>query len=426
MPRLPDSLDVLRQRDFRLFFLGQSASLLGDGMVNVALAFAVIELGGSASDIGLVFACRTLPLVACLLVGGVVADRTSRRAVMVAADLTCVASQGVLAALLIAGAADIWTVALLAGITGGATGFFNPASVGLVPTIVPPEDLQRANGLRATAMASGEIAGPLVAGLLVVTSGPGWALAIDAATFAVSAAFLSRLSVPERIARETASFLSELRDGWAAFRSRTWVWTFVASAAAGNMLWGAWSVLGPVVADRDLGGAAVWGTILAAMGVGGLAGALLAIRANPRRPMVVAILMVPVFAVPLALLAAGAPAPVLVVGALASGGAMMLGNTLWESTLQRHIPGESLSRVSAYDWFGSLAFRPLGLAIWGPVAAAVGISASLWAAFALLAATGLALLAVPDIRRLPAIPEAAPYASPTSSAGTSPQSVSSR
>jgi predicted MFS family arabinose efflux permease len=424
MPRLPS---VLRQRDFRLFFLGQSASLLGDGMVNVALAFAVLELGGSASDIGLVFACRMLPLVACLLVGGVVADRTSRRTVMVVADLVRLASQGVLGALLIADAAHIWTLALLSGITGAATGFFNPASVGLVPTLVGPEDLQEANGLRATSMAIGEIIGPLTAGLLVAASGAGWALAIDAATFAVSAAYLSRLRIPARVAREAASFLHELRAGWGTFSSRTWVWTFVACAALGNMLWGAWSVLGPVVADRDLGGAAAWGTILAAMGAGGLAGALLAIRTKPRRPMVVATLTASVFSVPLALLAVGASVPVLAIGALVSGGSMMLGNTVWESTLQRHIPGESLSRVSAYDWFGSLAFKPLGLAIWGPVSAAIGIQASLWGAFALLVVTTVPLLAIQDIRQLPAGPTGeGPYASPTSSAGTSPQSVSSR
>jgi predicted MFS family arabinose efflux permease len=424
MARLPD---VLQQRDFRLFFFGQSASLLGDGMVNVALAFAVLELGGSASQIGLVFASETLALVACLLVGGVVADRTSRRAVMVGADLARLASQGALAALLIAGTAEIWTIALLAGVTGAATGFFQPASTGLVPTIVAPEDLQQANGLRATAMATGEIAGPLAAGVLVATAGPGWALGIDAATFAVSAAFLARLRLPPRIPREALSFFEELREGWSAFRSRTWVWAFVASAAIGNMLWGAWSVLGPVVADRDLGGAAAWGSILAAIGVGGLAGAVLAIRTSPRRPMVVAIGSASVFALPLGLLALRAPAPLVALAAVGSGTSMMLGNTVWESTLQRHIPAASLSRVSAYDWFGSLAFRPVGMAIWGPISVAIGISASLWVALVLFLVTSLPLLAVRDIRELPPAPaEPLAYASPTSSAGTSPQSVSSR
>jgi MFS family permease len=394
--------ELLRQRGFRLLFSGQAISLFGDGMVRVALPFAVLAVGGSASAIGLVLAAQMLPLVACLLAGGVIADRTSPRAVMVAADLTRVASQGAIAALLIAGAAHVWSLAALAGLTGAATGFFNPASTGLLPAVVAPEDLQRANGLRATAMAGGEIVGPAVAGILVATSGVGWAMAIDAATFAGSAAFLVRLRLPRRLARERASFFGDLHEGWHAFRARTWVWAFVASVAVVNTLWGAWSILGPVVADRDLGGAAAWGTVLAAMGVGGLAGSVIAIRTRPRRPLIVATVTVAMASVPLALLAAGAAVAPLALGALLSGGALMLGNTVWESTLQRHVPAESLSRVSAYDWFGSMAFRPLGLAIWGPVAAAIGVSVSLWLAFALLLAAAFAPLAVREIRELPA------------------------
>jgi hypothetical protein len=182
------------------------------------------------------------------------------------------------------------------------------------------------------------------------------------------------------------------------------VWTVVAFAAVGNIAWGAWSALGPVVANRDLGGAAAWGVVLAAMGVGALGASLLATLARPRRPLIVFALTGAVLSVPLALLAAGVPVPLLAVGALLAGGAMMLGNTVWESTLQRHIPGESLSRVSAYDWFGSMAFTPIGLAIWGPIAAAAGLGASLWLASAVLFVTTLALLAVPDIRSLPAVP----------------------
>jgi Major Facilitator Superfamily len=403
MPRLPESLAVLREREFRLLFGGQAVSLLGDGMVNVALAFAVLHLGGSASEVGLVFAARMLPLVACLLVGGVVADRASRRAVMVAADVMRLASQGLMAALLIAGVAEVWTLAVLAGITGAASGFFNPASTGLLP-VVGPALLQQANGLRATAMAVGEILGPATAGLLVASAGAGWALTLDAATFAVSAVFLARLRLPPGAAREATPFLADLRDGWHAFRSRTWVWTFVASAALGNLLFGAWHVLGPVVAQRDLGGPAAWGLIVAAMGAGGLVGGLLAIRLRPRRPLVLATLTVSLFSLPLALLAAGVPAAPLALTALFSGAGLMLSNSVWESTLQRHIPAESLSRVSAYDWFGSMAFSPLGLALWGPVSALVGVDVSLWLAFALQVVSTLALLAVRDIRRLGAEP----------------------
>jgi MFS family permease len=406
VPRLPESLAVLRERDFRLLFCGQATSLFGDGMVSVALAFAVIGLGGGASDVGLVFAVRTLLLAGSVLVGGVVADRISRRAVMISADLVRLASQGILAILLIAGGADVGTVALLSGVEGAATGFFNPASTGLMRAVVPAELLHQANGLRATAMATGEILGPVVAGVLVVSVGPGWALGIDALTFAVSAAFLSRLRLAPLVARAAGSFLSDLREGWQSFRSHTWVWSFVASAAVGNMLFGAWKVLGPVVAERELGGAAAWGTVLAAMGVGALLGGTAAMQAAPQRPMLVVTITGLVLAAPLALLALGAPVALLAVGTFLAGASIMFGNTVWESTLQRHIPARSLSRVSAYDWFGSLAFAPVGLAIWGPVAALLGTDTSLWVAFALMTVTHLVLLAIPDIRRVPLSPPA--------------------
>ena len=405
MPRLPESLQVLRLRDFRLVFAGQAVSVLGDRMVAVALAFAVLELGGSASSVGLVLASGWLPLVGSVLIGGVVADRASRRTVMIAADLVRLASQGAMAALLISGAAELWMLALLAGVTGAATGFFNPASTGLLVEVVPPDSLQPANALRATGVSAGEILGPLAAGLLVAGVGAGWAIAADALTFAVSAACLAGLGRQgTRRERAPGTFLADLRDGWGAFRSRRWVWTVVAYFAVGNMLWGAWSALGPVVADRDLGGAAAWGSVLAAIGIGALAGSLLATRARPRRPLLLVALMEGLFVLPLAFLAAGAGVPVLVCAALLSGAGLMVGNSVWESTLQRHVPEESLSRVSSYDWFGSFAFFPLGLAIWGPVAAAIGVSNALWLAFGLLTAAMLALLAMPDVRTLPAAP----------------------
>ncbi|HSD78175.1 MAG TPA: MFS transporter [Solirubrobacteraceae bacterium] len=408
MPRLPASLEVLRERDYRLLFTGQAVSLLGDGMFNVALAFAVLHLGGSATQVGLVFAARMVPMVACLLAGGVVADRLPRRAVMVAADVARLASQGAMAALLIASAAEIWTLAVLAGVTGAATGFFNPASTGLLPAVVAAERLQQANALRGLSMAAGQIAGPILAGVLVAVAGAGWALAVDAASFGVSAAFLVGLRLPPRASRAATSFLVDLREGWDTFRERTWLWTFVASAAVGNVLFASWNVLGPVVAERDLGGAAAWGVIVGAMGAGSIAGGLAALHARPRRPLLVATLAVAVFSLPLAGLALALPAPAIAAAALVSGGGLMLSNTVWESTLQRHIPAAALSRVSAYDWFGSMAFQPLGLALWGPVAGAIGIAPALWVAFVLQVASVLALLAVPDIRRLAPFPQAAP------------------
>jgi MFS family permease len=399
-----EGLGVLRLREFRLLFIGQGVSVLGDRMVAVALAFAVIELGGSVSEVGLVLAAGWAPLALTVLAGGVVADRTSRRAVMVTADLVRIASQGAMAALVIAGAAEIWMLAALAGITGAATGFFNPASTGLLPEVVPADELQPANAMRATALSGSEILGPLVAGILVAAAGAGWAIAVDAATFAVSAACLTMLRLAAREEREPTPFLTDLRDGWAAFRSRRWVWTFVSYFAIGNMLWGAWSALGPTVADRDLGGAAVWGTILGAVGVGALVGSILATRARPRRPLLFVAMLEGLFALPLAFLAVAAPAPLLAFAGFLSGLGMMLGNSVWESTLQRHIPDRELSRVSSYDWFGSFVFYPLGLATWGTVAGAIGLHPALWVEFGLFGGAAILLLTLPEVRRFEATP----------------------
>ena len=400
MPRFPENLDVLRQTAFRRLLGAAAISWFGDRMVTVALAFAVLAIDGSASSIGIVLAVRTGAQLLCLLVGGVVADRVSRRAVMVSADVSRLVTQGLLAALVIAGTAEVWSVALLAGLGGAASGFFSPASVGLLPAIVGPERLQQANGLRATAMSAGEIGGPVLSGVLVAAVGAGWALAVDAATFGASALLLAGVRVPARAERAAASLWAEFREGWSIFRSTTWVWTFVLWASLANVTWGAWSVLGPLVAERELGGAAAWGAINAALGVGALLGALGAIRQMPRRPILAAALTGFTQVPALALLAAGAPAVTIGLGALAFGVGMMFGNAVWESALQRHIHPHALSRVSAYDWFGSFAFAPVGFAIWGPIADGVGIGAALWISGVLSVASTAMLLCVRDVRRV--------------------------
>lgn len=167
-------MSILADRQFLRFFAAQAISMFGDRMVGVALAFAVLQLGGSATDVGLVLAARAVPLIACLLIGGVIADRTSRRGVLVTADLVRLGSQGFLAALLILGQPSVLAIALLAGVTGAAAGFAAPATTGLVPEIVAPERLADANGVRATAFSAGELGGPLLSGVLVAVAGPGW------------------------------------------------------------------------------------------------------------------------------------------------------------------------------------------------------------------------------------------------------------
>jgi hypothetical protein len=405
--RLPE---VLRERDYRRLFAAQATSLLGDQMVTVALAFGILDRGGSASDVGIVFAARALALIAFLLGGGVVGDRLPRRAVLVTSDVVRVGSQGAIAAVLLSGGHAVWPLAALSALTGAANGVFNPTATGFLPEVVSAARVQEANALRSLASSAGRIAGPLVAGLLVATAGAGWALAVDAATYAVSAVLVARISVTGRRAHDAPTpdtFLTELRTGWTAFRTRTWLVAIVASAAAGNFVLGAWKVLGPEVAKTDLGGVGAWAAITAASGAGGVLGGLLALRLAPRRPLVFAMLAFGLFYLPMALLALPAAAAVIAVAAFAGEIGMVLANTVWESTLQRHVEPHLLSRVSAYDWLGSFVFDPIGLAVWGPVAALTGTGDALWIAAAVGVLSIVAPLLVPAVRALPAAPAAA-------------------
>jgi predicted MFS family arabinose efflux permease len=338
--------------------------------------------------------------VACLLAGGVVADRMSRRRVMIAADLVRLVSQGVLGLLLVSGHARLWEVAALQAVLGAATGFFNPASTGLVPMVANADRLQEANALRGVAMAGGQVVGPAIGGVLVATLGAGEALLADAATYAVSALLLARVHVRERPSGERATFLADLRDGWREVISRTWVWTIIAGFSLANCVHAAFLVLGPVVAKRSLGGAGAWATILACGGAGQVAGGIAALRVRPRRPLMIAVLACAVAATPTLLLAPPAPLAVIAAASLVAGAGVFLFQALWETALQRHVPLGALSRVSAYDWFGSLVFAPLGMAVVGPVADALGIHTTLWAAGLLDLLAIASLLLVRDIRRL--------------------------
>lgn len=266
--RLAANLNVLRVRDFRLVFGAAVVSLVGDAVVPVALAFAVLDLTGSATDLGIVLATGTLALVCSLLFGGVVADRVGRRTVMIAADLIRMLGQTAIGVLLITDDANVLTLAASQAVLGAATGFFNPASSGLMPAVAG-EHLQQANALRGMAMATGSIVGPALGGLLVVTVGPGPGLLIDAGSYAASALLLTRMRRGTRtLASSRQRFLVDLREGFAELRSRTWAWSIIIVASFVNTVGVAFPVLGAVVSKRELGGAAAWATILVAKAVG--------------------------------------------------------------------------------------------------------------------------------------------------------------
>jgi predicted MFS family arabinose efflux permease len=399
--RLTGRLGVLGERNFRLFFTGYITSLVGSAMVPVALTFAVLNQGDGTDAVGYVLGAETVPLVALLLFGGVVADRLPRRFSMIGADLARFVSEAVLAGLLLAGSAPLWAVMVLAAVLGIGQAFFNPAMTGLMPELVSAEQLQPANALRGVASSAGQVLGPGLAGIIVAVGGAGWAIAIDSVTYAVSAACLLRLDIPPRPPAQPSSVLAQLAGGWHEFRSRPWLWGIVAQFATFNALcFAPFMVLGAITARDHLGGAGAWGAILAALGAGSVVGGLLSVRLRARRPLVTAVLGAAVFAAPVALIAVPAGVAVIAVAAGLAGVGLSVFGTLWETTLQREIPRAVLSRVSAYDWFGSVAFVPLGYLIAAPIAALLGTRTTLFIGAAWAAGSCAAVLAIPGVRNL--------------------------
>ncbi|MCO6005620.1 MFS transporter [Actinoallomurus purpureus] len=401
---LARGLSVLRERNFRWFFVGQCTSMLGDGMVAPALAFAVLGLTGRAVDLGAVLAAGSASQVLFTLAGGVIADRLPRHALMLGSDLVRAVSQGLAATLLITGAARVWHLLIFQVVHGIAAALSGPAVAGLVQATTRPEQRQPANALRVLALSASLITGPAVAGILVVGAGPGWAIAADSATFAISAACLSRVRLRRTGDERARRFTRDLADGWREFRSRRWVWSVIVAASLVNLLYGAFSVLGPTVSARSFGGAGAWALISATFGAGCLGGGVIALCVRPRFPLRSGVAMMAMFACPTLALAADLTVAGIAVAAFCGGLVLMVFNTLWETALQQHIPATALSRVSAYEWAGAIACQPLGLALVAPVAGRLGLHATLWTAGTLQLLVVLTPLLFSEVRTLPSPP----------------------
>jgi len=397
--RLP--FGPLAERDFRLLFLGRTISLFGSAFAPIALAFAVIVLTGSPSDLGLVLSAYMLAHLVFLLAGGVWADRLPRNLVMVTSDLLSGASQLAAAALLLTGTAQAWHLIVLGAVRGGASAFFMPASTGLVPRVVSPGRLQQANALLSLSRNSTRIAGVALAGILVATIGPGWALALDGATYLLGALFIAMLRVPRVEQAKERQFLRELAEGWREFRSRSWLCvTIVQFALINAYAIGAFLVLGPFVAEQHLGGAAAWGFILAAEAAGMIVAGVVALHYRPQRPLFVATLAVLTMAPLLALLGLAAPLTLILPAAFVAGVGLELYGVFWDTTLQEHIPDEKLSRVSSYDVLGSFALIPVGVAVMGPISDAIGVADTLMGAALIVVLATIAVISVSDVRNL--------------------------
>ena len=396
---LPRSLGAFAERPFRIFFVGRTVSTLGSAITPLALTFGAIELGASAGQLGLVLGAAAVPKLIFILLGGVIGDRFERRRILVVTDLVMAACQAATALLFLSGAAEIWHLIALQLVAGAAAAFFAPASTGIIPDIVSEPRLQQANALLGMAGNVCRLVGPAIAGVLVALASPGWAFGIDAFTFVFSAAALAR--IPTSFGRMTAKtgLIRDLVDGWREFTSRTWVWAMVLSFAVYQAtVLPAIFLLGPVLAEEELGGAAAWAAILTGRSAGALAVGVLLLRWRPRRPMVASTLFVLLDVPFLVLLGIGAPLWTIVVTGALSAAALVGADTLWETTLQERIPQHALSRVSSYDWLGSLAINPLGFALVGALAATYGAGPVLAVITVVLVVVHLALLAMPAIR----------------------------
>ena len=409
-------LALLKLRDYRNVFIAQSVSVFGDGITPVALTFAVLDLTGSGTDLGLVLAAQSLPLASLALVGGVWADRLPRAALMVSSDLIRAAVQAMAALLLLTGTAHIWQLAVLAALHGSAEAFFRPAAGAIIPQIVPTPRLQQANALMGMSDNFGWMVGPAVAGTLVAVIGPGGAIAVDSATFLVSAAFLATLRVPAIAKTEAVrGFVAELRAGWQEVRSRTWLWVMLLRACLVLCIVIApFQVLGPLGLREEGYTAAAWGWLQAVFSAGMIVGGAIALRYRPRRPMVVVCLTgTTAAAAPIALAVFGNPWVLGLVYGL-RGIAVGILVAVWVTTLQTYIAKESLGRVTAWDWMSSLALWPAGLAVAGPLAQAFGVTTMCWITGGLGLVASLWVLLMKDVWRL------RPAAVPAGEAGPPP------
>lgn len=403
--RLPDAFQPLRERQFRLLFGSRSVSSFGGTMAEVALAFAVLDIG-RPRDLGFVILAREIPVVVLLLLGGVWADRLRRDLVLVVSDGTRGVAQAAIAALLLTGNGTVLRVALLQVLYGGANAFGRPAYTGLIQQTASVARLQQANALMGLSFSTVGIAGPAVGAVVVASANPGWALAADAATFAASVALLLRIALPPTLRVAGGSVLADFRYGWAEFVARPWVVAMVVWFGLFQLAtFPALLVLGPYVAKHDLGGAGAWGAILAVEAAGSLIGGLLALRVRFRRPL--AAMLVLGLTTPALLLMLGLAPPVWAISCVsfANGASLSLGGAVWFSTLQEKIPEHAISRISSFDWFGSLALNPIGYAAVGPLSEVVGVPAALYGAAALNMGSTLAVLALRSVRAVRAGPE---------------------
>ncbi|GAA4232881.1 MFS transporter [Actinomadura meridiana] len=378
-------------RTFTLYFAARTVSLLGDAMMPVASALAIGDVYGIAG-VGYVLGLWTASAVLVMLFGGVVADRIGARRIMIFADAVRIITQGTVALAFLDGTPPYTLLLVTASFSGMAAGLFEPGVFGMVPLVA--EDPQRANATLKISEAVTQLAGPALAGVLVLATGPVFVYALDATTFLVSGLCLTliRVAVPKP---EPSDVLSDLRRGWDEFRARTWMWSVI-------LVWVFWGllVIGPSVplASQLIG--ADYGWVMAALGLGTVLGGLVAIRLRPRRPLAAgAIALTGYVPAPLTI-ALDLPLPALMAGHLLGGCAMAFWSVMWSTTVQTQITPDVMNRVNAYQVAGSVTGMAIGQALAGPATKLVEPRTFMLGSTLITITTITALLLIKPIRNL--------------------------
>lgn len=370
--RIKFNSGVLSGSQFQWFYSGRTISLFGSAMTPVALAFAVLEAPNGQQLLGYILAAEILPNVLVVLIGGTIADRYRRDRLLLLSNLGSGISQAGIAVIVLMGANTyfIFPLAIVNGVLGA---FASPAMRGIIPEIVDnKDDIKQANSLLTTSRSAAKIVGPSVAGILVATVGGGWGIAIDSASFFIAAGCLNQVRIPSHPTVANSSLLRDMREGWSYFRNRRWIWSITAAFTLMNMVqMGVWQVLGPIIAKNTFGSAG-WGLTLSIKSVGLLIASLAMLKFQLRRPLRDCMIAIAVSGIPMIVLGQGYALPYLIVAAALAGAGSTISGIGWDTSLQQAVPRDKLSRVCAFDDFGSYVAIPIGVILAVPLAGTFG------------------------------------------------------
>ncbi|MEJ1921788.1 MFS transporter [Microbacterium sp. KHB019] len=395
-------LGAMQDSGFRWFFIARAITLITGSMSSIALAFAVLQVDNEALSLSYVLTAFTVANIVFVLFGGVVADRLPRALIIQSCYVLDILSMGTVAALLFTQTATIPLLVGLAAVNGASTAFVLPAMQGIIPQLTKPEHLQQANAMLSFVRSAVTIGGPVIAGVLVATAGPAWAMVVQVGGWVVAIPVLALVKLPPPPRNEGSTFLRDLRTGWDEFRSRTWLWVIVLAFMIMNAIHvGAWGVAGPYIAKNDDRlGITGWGWVVSAEGIGVLLMTVVLMRFPLRRPLRLGMIGMAFFAVPLTMLGIHPAVVLLAIAALIAGAGAEVFSTGWNVTLMENVPTDKLSRVSSYDMLGSFVVMPIGTLIYGWLITHADVGVVLVTSGVLYAACAVATLAVPSVWRM--------------------------